>query len=533
MIILDCTLRDGGYYNNWMFSQNTVQDYINKISNSGVKIVELAFRFKKKNKFGEFGHLTEDKIKKLKLPNNLEYAIMINCKEFINNTKVDFNLLNKFFVKKNNTKISIIRLASNYNELDQSLKIGKYLFSKGYKVFLNMMQITTLENEKLRLISQKLKKAHYINVFYIADSLGDLDKKKLKLIYTIFSKIKKPLGIHAHDNLNQALINTLYAKKLGFKYLDSTVLGMGRGAGNTKTEELLHELKETINYKLKFNYEIIYKLIFLHFKKLKKKYDWGTNQFYFLSAKNQIHPTFVQNMLDDKRYSDQDILSTLNILKKFDSKKFDINILNSAIFDLPITNLEKKIFPKKIFNKFNKDKVLIIGPGKNLQINKKKIIQFIKKFNPLVLSINYNSVIDKKYINCFCSCNIGRLMMDISDYLDVKKPLIFPKGLLSENNKHLDELEIYNYGVSFKKNLLKIKESGCILPDNLSFFYTIAVAVSANYKNIFLAGLDGYTKDNFNFKNIQNQLDLFKKNYLNQKIFSLTPTNYHIKTKAL
>ena len=61
-------------------------------------------------------------------------------------------------------------------------------------------------------------------------------------------------------------MNTLYAKKLGFKYLDSTVLGMGRGAGNTKTEELLHELKEKTNKSSKFNYEIIYKLIFSHFK---------------------------------------------------------------------------------------------------------------------------------------------------------------------------------------------------------------------------------------------------------------------------
>ena len=238
-------------------------------------------------------------------------------------------------------------------------------------------------------------------------------------------------------------------------------------------------------------------------------------------------------MLDDKRYSDEDILSGLNILKKFNARKYDINILNSAIFDLPISNLEKKIFPKKIFTELDKDKVLVIGPGKNLKVFKKRITKFIKKFNPLVLSINYNSVIDKKYINYFCSCNIGRLMMDISDYLDVKKPLIFPKGLLSEKNKYLDELEIHNYGVSFKKNMLKIKESECILPDNLSFFYAISIAVSANYKNIFLAGLDGYTKDDFNFKNIQNQLNLFKKKYLKPKIFSLTPTNYNIKTKAL
>ena len=61
----------------------------------------------------------------------------------------------------------------------------------------------------------------------------------------------------------------------------------------------------------------------------------------------------------------------------------------------------------------------------------------------------------------------------------------------------------------------------------------MAIAISANYKNIFLAGLDGYTKDNLNFKNIQKQLNLFNKNYLNQTVYSLTPTNYNIKTKFL
>ena len=66
-----------------------------------------------------------------------------------------------------------------------------------------------------------------------------------------------------------------------------------------------------------------------------------------------------------------------------------------------------------------------------------------------------------------------------------------------------------------------------------SVFYSLGIAISANSNNIFLAGLDGYTKDNFNFKNIQNYLKLFKKNYFNQKIFSLTPTNYDLKTKVL
>ena len=176
-------------------------------------------------------------------------------------------------------------------------------------------------------------------------------------------------------------------------------------------------------------------------------------------------------MLDDTRYSDEDILSEINLLKKFKLKKYNNNILNNAIYNLPIEDKEKKLSLKKIFSKSNVDNVLIIGPGKNLKLYKKEIIKFIKKFKPLVLSINYNHIIEKKYINYFCSCNIGRFMMDIGDYIDAKKPLIFPNVLLFEKNQYLKELNIYNFGVSFKKNQFKINEKDCILPDNLSFLF--------------------------------------------------------------
>lgn len=103
-MILDCTLRDGGYYNNWTFKKELVKNYLKTLSKSGIEIVELAFRFKNKSNYGEYGYLTEDKINKLNLPNNLKYSVMINCKDFINNNKIDINLIEKSFIEKKNQK---------------------------------------------------------------------------------------------------------------------------------------------------------------------------------------------------------------------------------------------------------------------------------------------------------------------------------------------------------------------------------------------------------------------------------------------
>lgn len=375
MKILDCTLRDGGYYNNWNFSKKLVNEYINTMAESGVDIVELGFRFKKKKNYGEYGFLTEKKINSLKLSKKIKYSIMINGKDYIEKEKIDLKLLNENFIERSKSKISIIRIAINFNDIDAAIKLSEFFHNKGYIVYLNIMQITSLNLKKLNLIVKKLKKSKNISVVYIADSLGDLTKNNLVKIFNVIKKIQKPLGIHAHNNLNYALSNTIKAFNLGFQYLDSTIMGMGRGAGNVKTEELLFELQSKKQSVKKHNYEMVYKLIFDHFDKLYKKYKWGPNLFYYLSAKHQIHPTYIQKMIEDEKYSDKSILSNINILKNLVSKKFDIDVLNNGIFHIPNFKFKGNWDPKKNFS--YKD-ILIIGPGSSLKKYRVKIKKFIK-----------------------------------------------------------------------------------------------------------------------------------------------------------
>ena len=212
------------------------------MSGSGVDTVELGFRLKKKN-CGDYGFITEKKINNLKLNKKINYSIMINGKDYINDKEINLKLLNDYFVHKDRSKVSIIRIAINLSDINAAIKLSKYFYKKGYIVYLNIMQITSLNLKQLNLLVKKIKDTECISVLYIADSLGDLTKNNLIKIYKVIKKIQKPLGIHAHNNLNNALGNTIMAYKLGFKYLDSTIMGMGRGAGNTKTEELLFELQ--------------------------------------------------------------------------------------------------------------------------------------------------------------------------------------------------------------------------------------------------------------------------------------------------
>ena len=48
---VDCTLRDGGYYNDWDFSHDLIERYVQAVASAGVNIAEMGFRFVKDRGF--------------------------------------------------------------------------------------------------------------------------------------------------------------------------------------------------------------------------------------------------------------------------------------------------------------------------------------------------------------------------------------------------------------------------------------------------------------------------------------------------
>ena len=123
--LLDCTLRDGGYYNNWDFNKNLIQKYLKAVESSNIKFVELGFRFKDLNKNKGLTAYTEDSLlNSLNIPSTIDIGIMINASDIIENEKVNINFLNKIFPLKTSKKIKFIRIACHHNEV---LKLNNFL----------------------------------------------------------------------------------------------------------------------------------------------------------------------------------------------------------------------------------------------------------------------------------------------------------------------------------------------------------------------------------------------------------------------
>jgi len=522
--ILDCTLRDGGYYNNWEFKKDLINEYLKVMEQIKVDYVAIGFRFIDKIKTkGPCAYSEENFLKSLKIPKNLKIGIMINAADFINSRDVT-SLLKKNFISKKKSIISLVRIACHYNELNSIAPVIKWLKKSGYKIGINIMQIPELSFKEIKNSVLQIKKTK-ADILYFADSLGSLDAAKtIKIIKNIRLFWKGPMGIHTHDNMGKALENSISAINNSVQWIDSTVTGMGRGPGNTKTEYAILEFKskKLSNEKL----VSLLKLIKDHFDPLKEKYKWGSNPYYYIAGLHSIHPSFVQEMLATNLFDIDDIYSNLDYLSTVGGKKYSKELI--SLGKNFYKNVKKGTWePKKVIQDKN---VLIIGPGNSIINNKNLVIRFIKKHKPIVLVLNAINTIPKKYVFAHIVCHTLRLLSDVSKYKKINKNLITPFSSFSKNIKSkINTNNILDFGLQVKNKKFKFEKNYVVLPNSLAITYALGVSTSGEAKNIYLAGLDGYNDDSPKKFEMD---DLFQNYKLEKKsinIFSLTKTNYKIR----
>ena len=527
---LDCTLRDGGYYNNWNFNKELINKYLKEINKIKIKYIELGFRtlYEKKIK-GNTAYTTDNFIKSLKIPKNLKMGVMINAADILESNLSSKKICRKLFPNVKNTKVNFVRLACHIHEPFKIINVIKWLKKNNFMVTINLMQISEINKNQIRKLCKFLKKLN-VDVLYLADSLGSLRPKETLKLTKLFKKYwDGDLGIHAHNNMKLALSNSIEGNKNGIKWIDSTVSGMGRGPGNVRTEDLITYFSKKLNKNIKI--KSLKDMIAKYFLPLKKKYNWGHNKYYYISGKNKIHPTYIQEILSDKRYSRTNYLKIINNLKESDTKKYNPYKLLSS---LNFYNAKPKGYwsPVSLLSEKN---ILILGPGNTVVKNKKILEKFIKKNNIFVICLNTVSDISNSLINLRVACHPLRILSDAFFHQNSKNNLAVPVSMIPP--KVYDKIKsknkkIFDYGLTIsRKKTVTIKKKYCILPNQLAIGYSLAIAISGKAKKIFLAGFDGYKIDDPHNDETNQTLQIFKKKYKNIILTSLTSTKYNISFK--
>jgi len=530
LITLDCTLRDGGYYNSWDFDEKTVSRYLQSIGSAGIDVIEIGFRLPPKDKFlGAFAYSTDHCLRKLPLPKSCLLAVMTNAKDFISYDGGVKQAVKDMFDKAENSPLSIVRICSYLEGVSESKAITEELKTLGYNVCFNLMQVTEKTPDELAGVVREMAGWGTVDVLYFADSLGAMNIADVRNMVALIQKEwKSAIGIHAHDNKGQALSNTTAALDCGVQWLDGTVLGMGRGAGNTPIEYLLLKLKEE-GYD-KYDPESVFIIIMENFKKLQAEYGWGSNLLYYLSASYGIHPTYVQEMISALHYDSHQILEALKTLKKWGANAYSQDHLREAM--LGGVKFTEGSWSAKNWVK-DRD-VLVVGAGPNAKAHTSALIDFIDRFKPYVISLNSESSIPSEKIDTYAVCHYTRLMTELDRYTDFACPILMPYGILPENIKQrISGVSILDYGIQVKPHAFEMTKKACAIPGFLVAPYVFAAATVGGARRIFLAGFDGYGPGDPRQEEMAEVIGLYRANKKAVELIAITPSTYNIEHSSV
>ena len=397
--------------------------------------------------------------------------------------------------------VKLVRFAINPEKFKN---YGRYITKVkelGFEVALNFMYFSNWINDFVfvkEIVNWSISnKADFL---YFVDSYGSVFPEDIDKLFVEFNKPSQiKLGFHAHDNLSLAFANTLCALKYHFDIIDSTMLGMGRGAGNLKTELILQYKKKKLDLNL-LNHVSFHRFYSLT-SKLNKKHEWGTNSSYITSGLVSYPQGKVMDMIK---------------LRSSSLENIEDIILNN--------HLAQNITEKKTLEK-NHERVMIIGGGKSIHQHINYIKMFLKQNADIQLIFATSKHLDL-FKDFFERSYLVLVSDEIKRYKSLSK-ISNMKFCYFENDK----------SVLLPKNM----ENIYMIPDSIFInkIYSrselaLALAKMTKSEKCFLIGFDGYINTSYkeNILMMENQ-SIFNQYGSELSICSLLPTSYNIHVESL
>ena len=524
-------MRDGGYYNAWNFEPELVTEYLGAMSAAGVDVVELGQRFAANSGFkGPHAFTTDDFLRSLPIPDDLDVAVMINGADLLRGVAIEDALQSLFPETGQTSPVDVVRVACHLHEMEQALAAADWLAERGFRVGFNLMQIADRTHDEVVAVA-RLAAVHPVDVLYFADSMGSMTPRQTaEIIGWLREGWSGPIGIHTHDNMGIALQNSLAAITEGATWIDATVTGMGRGPGNARTEELVIALEDEDGRKP--NLVPLLALIARRFQPMKAEYGWGSNPFYFLSGKYGIHPTYIQEMMGDSRYSEEDIIAVIDHLRRDGGKKYTSASLNAAraFFGSEQTG-EGSWRPR---DAVAGREVLLLGAGPGVDRHSRALADYVERARPLVIAVNTRGGIAENLIDLRIACHPVRLLADVAEHMRRSQPLITPFGALPESlREELGGKDVLDFGIAIDPGTFAFGERGCTIPSAQVISYALAVLASGGAARVLLAGFDGFPRGDRR----NDEMEAVFERYLAlpgaPPLVSITPTVYPLPEQSI
>lgn len=477
--LLDCTLRDGGYCNQWKFGNRSIHSIINGLLEANIDIIECGFITQKyepdkdRTQFGSFEDIATV------LPSDREgkiFVAMINYGEFPIEAIPAYD----------GNSVEGVRVAFHKKDRTHAIEYCKKIKDKGYKVFVQGMVTLSYSDEEFVDLIKSVNEFEPF-AFYIVDSFGMMKNRDLiRLFYTVEHNLYKKIliGFHSHNNMQLAYSNALSLTQVQTNreiIIDSTIYGMGRGAGNLNTELFTEFLND--NFNGKYVLQPLLNIIDNILDRFYRENYWGYSLPNYLAAKNNAHPNYAGYLDDKKTLTVEDMENIFQLMDDDKKVEYDKNYIEELYIQYLATGKTQEEHKDELQRQLNGKKVLLIAPGKSSIEEQQKIAMYDRE--AIRISVNFDYP-DSNYIflsnlrrfreldsNLYCKCIVTSNITSNKVYLQTKY-----RDLLNDVDMVRD-----NAGLMAIKFLLDY-----------------------NISEIALAGFDGYshdTKENYANTNME------------------------------
>ena len=474
--ILDCTLRDGGYINNWNFGNVSIKKIIENLCSANIEVIECGFlRDTEYNSecsvFSDVGQIATVIGQKKE---SVMYVAMIALGEI----SIDS------ICPKLENSIDGIRLTFHKHQWNEAKQFAIQLMNKGYKVFIQPVGTTSYSDEELLHLINDVNQLNPF-AFYLVDTLSIMYRKDLRRLFFLIDNNLNPdicLGFHSHNNLQLSFANAQELMHFDTKrniIIDTSVYGMGRGVGNLATELLTQYINE--NVVDKYSILPILSIADKYLLKIYCEHRWGYDLPYFLSAKEHCHPNYASYLMSKETLSVEAISKILSLLPVNERDLYNkqlveglyLNYQNCFIDDLATVNELKSVFEDK--------EVLIIASGNSINERKDVIKNYSTKNKPIIISVNFECKnVTPNYI----------FISNQKRFIDS----IFDKNVKFITTSNLKDLVTNNnYTINYSSYL------GCGAAADNAGAMLIRFLKKCGVKTLVLAGFDGFehNKDNY------------------------------------
>lgn len=505
--LLDCTLRDGGYVNDWEFGHNNLISIYERLVASGVDIIEVGFLDDRR---------PFDMNRSIMPKTENAFAIWKNVYKKAPMTvgMIDYGTCSIDNIQPcEESFLDGIRVIFKKQRMHEAMEFCAKLKTLGYKVFSQLVSITSYNDDELMELIELVNDVKPYAVSMV-DTYGLLHPNDLLHYYEILDEHVDSdiqIGFHAHNNFQLAYANAITFLQKKTKrdiVVDGTLYGMGKSAGNAPDELLALYLNRYLNKN--YDIDIMLEAIEESVLEFYKKNPWNYKLFFYLSALNQCHPNYVSYYMNKENLSMAKLNDCLSDITPEDKKLlYDTDTAESIYSEYCDVNIDDKNNYKRLADALANKEVLIIGPGRNIQLQRDVVAQYINDNHPIVISVNF---IPGAYdVDMVFTTNRYRYQQMTDSLYEVKNTNV---EIIATSN-----VECRNGSFEYILDRAPLMEKQERITDN-SFLMLLKALVTAGVKCVSCAGMDGYSDKEDNYFNPCMEYTFIKNEakYLNRHI---------------